>query len=291
MDRRVRRVVTPEAVALDLQTATVATRGLGALLDVLLQGVAALLVAVALAAINVDSASGTVFVTIVLLAIFLIRIGYPVAMEATFGATLGHMALGLRVVTLDGSPIRLRQAVTRVAVGLFELDATLGSVALLVAAARTDGRRLGDLAAGTQVVSVRVGTGRAAALELEVPPRLQAWAAALDTTGLAQPERAALRGYLARAADLPGERRDQLAVQLAERLLPRLAAARPPGASAHDTLVAIGATARGRSEDAASPAPPPPPPSPAAPQSPRAPGPPAPPGVRADDQSGFRPPS
>lgn len=271
-----RRVVTPEAVQLDLQTATVATRGLAALLDVVLQGLAALLVAVALAAVNVDSAPGTVFVTIVLLAIFLIRIGYPVAMEATFGATLGHMALGLRVVTLDGAPIRLRQAITRVAVGLFELDATLGSVALLVAAARTDGRRLGDLAAGTQVVSVRFGTGRAAALELEVPPRLQAWAAALDTTGLAQPERAALRRYLTRAADLPGQRRDELAAQLADRLLPRLAAARPQGASAHDTLVAIAATASTRPEDGAATAPAPPPDAPPAPP---------------PDQSGFQPPS
>lgn len=255
-----RRVVTPEAVALDLETATVATRGLGALVDVILQGLAALLVAVALAAIDVDSASGTVFVTIVLLAVFLIRVAYPVVMETMFGATLGHMALGLRVVTLDGSPIRLRQAVTRVAVGLFEIDATLGSVALVVAAARSDGRRLGDLAAGTQVVSVRVGTGRATALEAEMPPRLQAWAAALDTTAFGQPERAALRRYLSRAGELPPDRRDELAAQLADRLLPRLAAARPPGASAHDTLVAIAATARARVGGAAQPPQPPPPP-------------------------------
>lgn len=257
-----RRLVTPEAVSLDLQTATVATRGLAALLDMVLQGLTALLVFVALTATNVDTVSGTVFVTVVLLALFLIRVGYPVTLETVFGATLGHMALGLRVVTLDGSPIRLRQAVTRVAVGLFEIDATLGSVALLVAAARTDGRRLGDLAAGTQVVSVRVGTGRAVALDVQVPARLEAWAAALDTSGFGQAERAALRRYLGRAADLPRARRDELAGQLADRLLPRLAAARPPGASAHDTLMAIAATARAHADQVPSgPAPQAPPPS------------------------------
>lgn len=275
-----RRVVTPEAVSLDLQTATVATRGLAALLDVILQGLTALLVAVALAASNVDTASGAVFVTIVLLAIFLIRVGYPVTMETVFGATLGHMALGLRVVTLDGSPIRLRQAVTRVAVGLFELDATFGSVALLVAATRTDGRRLGDLAAGTQVVSVRVGTGRAVVLDVRVPPRLAAWAASLDTSAFGQPERAALRRYLGRAADLPTDRRDELAAQLADRLLPRLAAARPPGASAHDTLVAIAATARAHAERAGSGAP-------APPRDPR----PQPTAPRDQPGSGFEPPT
>lgn len=261
-------MVTPEAVALDLQTATVATRGLAALLDVVLQGLAALLVAGALALADVGNVSGTVFVVLVLLAILLIRVGYPVLMETRFGATLGHMAMGLRVVTMDGAPIRARQAMARVAVGLFELDATLGAVALLVAAARHDGRRLGDLAAGTQVVSTRVGTGAAMALELEVPPRLRDWAASLDTTGLGRPERAALRRYLGRAADLPRERRDALAADLADRLLPRLAATRPPSTAAHDALVAIAATVSRQGQDGLSDQatgsdfpPPPPPPS------------------------------
>ncbi len=236
------RVVTPEAVALDLQVATVATRGLGLLVDVLLQGVAALLVVAALQLADVDSASGAVFVTVVLVAVFLVRIGYPVVFETRFGATLGHMAMGLRVVTMDGAPIRARQALARAAVGLFEIDSTFGSVALLTAAARRDGRRLGDLAAGTQVVSTRVGTGSAVALEVEVPPHLATWATTLDTSGLTRPERTALRRYLLRAGDLPPARRDELAAGLADRLLPRMAASRPEQGSAHDTLVAIAAT-------------------------------------------------
>ena len=257
-------MVTPEAVALDLQTATVATRGLAQLVDVVLQGLAALLVAGALALVDVGNASGTVFVVVVLLAIMLIRIGYPVLMETRLGATVGHMALGLRVVTMDGAPIRARQALARVAVGLFELDATFGAVALLVAAARHDGRRLGDLAAGTQVVSTRVGTGTAAAMELEVPPRLRHWAASLDTSGLGRPERTALRRYLGRAADLPPDRRDALAADLADRLLPRLAATRPPSTTAHDALVAIAATVTaqeglaGEASQSSMPQPPPP---------------------------------
>lgn len=236
------RLVTPEAVALDLQTATVATRGVAQVVDLFLQGVAALLVVAALGVADVDAASGAVFVTVVLVAVFLVRIGYPVLFETRFGATLGHMALGLRVVTVDGAPIRARQALARAAVGLFELDATFGAVALLTAATRRDGRRLGDLAAGTQVVSTRVGTGTAVALDLSVPTHLEAWAATLDTTGLAGPERTALRRYLLRAADLPRARRDELADGLVARLLPRMSATRPAGTAAHDVLVAVAAS-------------------------------------------------
>lgn len=233
------RVVTPEAVALDLQTATVATRGLAQLLDVVLQGIAALLVTVAAGLADLDAAGGTVFFVVVLVAVFLIRIVYPLAMETRFGATLGHMAMGLRVVTLDGTPIRARQAVARVAVGLFEIDATFGALALLTAATRRDGRRLGDLAAGTQVVSVRVGTGQASTLDVAVPPHLRGWAASLDTSGLHRPERTALRRYLLRAAELAPGQRDALAASLADKLLPRMAARRPDGATAHDALTAI----------------------------------------------------
>lgn len=241
------RVVTPEAVALDLRTATVATRGLAQLLDVVVQGVAVLLVVAAVTVADVESVSGSVFVTVLLVAVFLIRIGYPLLFETRLGATLGHMALGLRVVTLDGAPIRARQALARVAVGLFEIDATFGVVALLTAATRQDGRRLGDLAAGTQVVSTRVGTGPATALDVTMPAQLRDWAAALDTSGLARAERTALRRYLQRAPDLPPARRDELAAALAERLLPRLATTSPPGARAHDVLVAIAATLTGSS--------------------------------------------
>lgn len=254
------RVVTPEAVALDLQVATVATRGLAQVVDVVLQAVVALLVVGALGLADADSGSGAVFVTVVLVAVFVVRVGYPVLFETRFGATLGHMAMGLRVVTLDGASIRARQALARVAVGLFEIDGTFGTVALLTAATRRDGRRLGDLAAGTQVVSTRVGTGAPVALDLEVPPHLAAWVATIDTSGLARPERTALRRYLQRSADLPPGRRDELAAGLADRLLPRMAAVRPDRGSAHDMLVAIAASLTDQPEPVALDELPPPPP-------------------------------
>lgn len=290
------RLVTPEAVALDLQTATVATRGLAATLDIVLQGVAFVLVSLAGAFLSVDSAPTIVFVVAVLLAVLLIRLGYPVLMETRFGATLGHMAMGLRVVTLDGAPIRARQAMARAAVGLFELDATFGVVALLVAAAREDGRRLGDLAGGTQLVSVRTGTGPAEAVHVTMPPRLAGWAATLDTSDLGPRERAALRRYLTRADGLATATRDDLAEGLVDKLLPRLAATRPGGEPDHDVLRAIAAAAKGdravprglRRTDLPAPgAPPPAPPSLPGGRSPTV-------GDDASDAapdgSGFRPP-
>jgi len=83
--------------------------------------------------------------------------GYYIYYETKTGATLGKRILGLRVVTLDGHPITRQQAITRDLVrwyvdGLFIFPALLS---ILVTKKR---QRIGDLAAGTLVIS-KAGQG------------------------------------------------------------------------------------------------------------------------------------
>ncbi|MFT4837798.1 MAG: putative RDD family membrane protein YckC [Nonlabens sp.] len=247
------RLVTPEAVQLDLATATVATRGLGRALDVVIQGVALLLVFVGLTALSVSGELGTAGLVIGLLAFFMLRFVYPVVLETRDGATVGQRAMGLRIRTLDGGKIRGRQAVVRAAVGMVEIDMTFGLVAFIVAAARQDGRRLGDLAAGTVAVSVRMGTGPAQQLDVRTPPALAGWAVGIDPTGVDQPRRVALRRYHERASSLTPAVRSAVAHPLAERLVAELGLGWPAQASAHDVLAAIAASV----STAAMPPPPP----------------------------------
>ena len=82
---------------------------------------------------------------------FLLWFVYFVAAEATFGATLGKMLAGLRVVRADGSPIGWQGAlvrnVLRVVDGLFGY--VVGAVLVITSPTR---QRLGDRVAGTFVV-------------------------------------------------------------------------------------------------------------------------------------------
>jgi uncharacterized RDD family membrane protein YckC len=184
-------------------------------------------------------ASETATVVAALVAVLLIRIVYPVAFETRFGATIGQRAMGLRIVTDEGGPIRLRQGLVRAAVGLFEIEMTTGLLAFTVAASRADGKRLGDVAAGTLAVSVRVGTTRADVLGVTCPPGLEGWATTLDTSGLTAAHRGTLRRFHERTRTLPPDRAAALAGPLVERLLVVLAARRPPGASDVALLQAI----------------------------------------------------
>lgn len=276
------RLVTPEAVELDLPVATVATRALGRLLDVALQVLALVLVLVG-ASVSGAADEDVLGIVITLVAVFLVRIVYPIAFETRFGATIGQRAMGLRIVTDDGAPIRLRQAFVRAAVGLFEIEATGGLLAFVVAASRADGKRLGDIAAGTVAVSVRVGTARAAVLGITCPPQLEGWAGQLDTSGLTSAHRGALRRFHERATTLGAARRQELASGLVARLLPVLGATRPLDADDVDVLRAIEWAANRRARAAA------PRPSGVGPRPDGAPPPPPPPGAGAATGRTARP--
>ena len=85
---------------------------------------------------------------------FFIAIAYYIVLEATQGATLGKMALGLRVVKLDGSPISWSESIIRnllrIIDGLFAY--LVGAILIWTSPLK---QRLGDRLANTVVVRRR----------------------------------------------------------------------------------------------------------------------------------------
>jgi uncharacterized RDD family membrane protein YckC len=72
--------------------------------------------------------------------------------EALFGATPGKLWAGLRVVTVDGTPLSLGSVITRNAMRLIDYLPVLYVLGGLLVLATTNSQRLGDRAAGTTVV-------------------------------------------------------------------------------------------------------------------------------------------
>ena len=208
-----RGIVTPEAVLLEFQTASVATRVLQFSLDVLVQFAAltaALLVFAAAGSTGIDIPE-SVAVIFVVVAFFLVLLGYPIAMETLWnGRTLGMAAVGLRVVTTEGAPIRFRHAAIRGALGLIDFWLVpVGVIATVVILLTRDNQRLGDLAAGTLVV-----------YRDEPPKRPQLPEADAERApfSLSLVEQRALLDFAERSADLSAARRAELAGILAEPL-------------------------------------------------------------------------
>jgi uncharacterized RDD family membrane protein YckC len=248
----VSQLVTGEAVALDLQTAGVPSRILAALLDGIAQAVLVYGFVLVVIASNPSAATAGAFVII---GIVLGGIAYPVLLETLLsGRTLGKMALGLRVVRDDGGPIGLRHALVRGLIGFFveRPGVTSGSAAVICALVNPQGKRLGDLAAGTIVVQERVA--RTQTVTVQMPPPLAAWAATLDLSRLPDELAQRARAYLTRWASLTPAAQAEVGSRLAGEVAALVTPAPPPGVPAWAYLSAVVAERRRRAQEASTPA-------------------------------------
>jgi uncharacterized RDD family membrane protein YckC len=215
-------IVTPEAVLLDVETAGFASRILAGLLDLTIQLV---LFAIGIVIIGLIFARDTSSLqTTIAVLTFLILFVYPIALETWLrGRTPGKMALGIRAVTLDGAPIRLREATLRAMGGVVDLLLPPGGVtgALFVTFTPRH-QRVGDLIAGTIVIRDPEKYVITPALWFSAPRGLEAYAETIDPTAITVEQYTVIRSFLTRGSRLSAPIRNSLALDLAHRLSARI---------------------------------------------------------------------
>lgn len=237
-------IVTPEAVVLEFETAGIGSRVIAGLIDLTVQGaaLAAILIGIGtLASTGLDA--GGIGAAIIYILVFLVIFGYPAAFETLWrGRTLGKAAMGLRVVTVEGAPIRFRHAAIRSIFSLVDWLATQGVVGITALLVTKRNQRVGDLVAGTIVLRERVASNRSSApVQFVAPIGLEAYTATLATGAIGHEEYGSIRSFLLRAASLPPAVRHDLASQLAHPLVSRLKTTVPPGVSPEVFLICVAA--------------------------------------------------
>ena len=225
-------MVTGDAVVLDVQIAQLPVRALAALIDLTVVFVA-YLIGIVLWAVTISDLDDALSAAVLIVFTVLSLVGYPVFFEvATRGRSLGKMALGLRVVSDDGGPERFRQALFRALSGFVEIWMFAGAPAVVCSMLSAKGKRIGDVFAGTMVVSER---GPKMPPPVPMPPELAWWASSLQLSGL-RPEQAELaRQFLSRAGQLEPTLRDQMAHRIYAEVVSQISP--PPPVSAPPPLV------------------------------------------------------
>lgn len=233
-------VVVGEAVELDLVSAKVPTRALAFALDAVIVGflLTVVLIVVVVAGVELDSALASAL-TVILVVLGLVA--WPTAWETlTRGRTPGKAAFGLRVVRDDGGPIRFRHALVRALAGLFvDFGLLSGVIALVVSACSRQGKRVGDLLAGTLVLRERVPRSTRARALPAPHPRLAGWASTLQLAALPDDLALAARQFLGRTGELDPTVRRTLGEQLASDVAARVAPPPPAGVPAEAYLIAV----------------------------------------------------
>jgi uncharacterized RDD family membrane protein YckC len=247
MDTGTERLVSGEAVELDIRIARLGSRALALLVDILAQiGLAfilttALQVGLAVAGGLADDALAVAGIIVLFVVVF---VGYPALLETLLGGrTVGKLAMGLRVVRDDGGPIRFRHALTRALVRValewpgFVLPPVTWVASLWTMLINPQGKRLGDLMAGTIVIHER--TPASWGWVPAMPPALAGWASALDLTGLDDELALAVRHYLARNREIREPFRSRLGYSLASEVAAHTTPPPPPGTPGWAYLAAV----------------------------------------------------
>ena len=244
-------VVTGEAVVLEVPCARFPSRLLALGIDLAIQLVMifVLLTVVGLSAAD-HGMDGAAVAALTITVIVVVLIGYPIVWEtATRGRSPGKLALGLRVVSDDGGPVRFRQALVRglATVVDFWLVPFIGVPALICSLLSAKGKRLGDVFAGTFVVQQRLPARRAAAAAPPAAvPELASWASSLELSGLSDQTAAMAGRYLSRLPELAPGARAELGERISAAVRAQVSPPPPPGTPVPAYLAAVLAERRRR---------------------------------------------
>ena len=230
-------VLSGEAVAIDVQPVGFFLRVLGALIDVLLSVVVLammifLMVWLAEAGVLTEALLRILTVSALVISFVVLPCGMEVALR---GRSLGKLAVGGRIVRVDGGSSGFRHAFIRALIGVLEIYLTFGAVAVIAGAFSARSQRLGDMLAGTYCQRVR--TPRLMEHVPIMPAGLAAWATLADVARL--PDRLARRiaQFLQNADRLTPAARARIAEELVAET--REFVSPQPAAPAEQILIAM----------------------------------------------------
>jgi uncharacterized RDD family membrane protein YckC len=229
-------LVTGDAVVLDVQIAQLPIRAVSAFIDLTVVFIAYVL-GIVLWAVTLTDLDTALSAAFLILFTVLATVGYPLIFEtATRGRSLGKMATGLRVVSDDGGPERFRQALFRALSGVVEFWILAGGPAVICSMLSSKGKRVGDVFAGTMVISERAPKLSPPPL---MPPPLAWWASSLQLSGLAPETAERARQFLSRATQLDPGVRDQIAYRVCSEVAAQISPPPPPGTPPQLVLAAV----------------------------------------------------
>ncbi|WP_324721155.1 RDD family protein [Salinimicrobium sp. HB62] len=160
------QIETAQNISITQNAAGVGERILAFLIDGLIMLAYIILAALLMGGLEGNSGQEWLFMSVILLPLLL----YYLIWESLWnGQTPGKAALYLRVVKLDGSKPAFSNFLVRWLLRLVDITLTSGSVAVVTILMNGRGQRLGDLAAGTTVISERVRTGLDNTLLVNIP--------------------------------------------------------------------------------------------------------------------------
>jgi len=242
------RLVSGEAVELDVRVARLGSRVLAFTIDFVLLAVGAIvlviLTSIVVALLPPEVRDRALADAVRTVTILFALVAIPVTIETlSKGRSLGKLLLGLRVVRDDGGPIRFRHCLVR-GVSAFGVEfpgllmpGITWLAAIGVMLIHPSGKRIGDLMAGTIVIHERTPLARYWVPAM--PVGLAQWSQTADLTNLDDSLALAVRHFLARNKEISEPARSRLGAALDAEVRAVVTPPPPPGTPGWAFLAAV----------------------------------------------------
>lgn len=160
------QIETAQNIGIHQNVAGIGERILAFLIDTLILTGFAILTSLAMSGLGLGGGELWVYYLVIGLPVFL----YYLLWE-TFnnGQTPGKAALDLRVVRLDGARPRFNQYIVRWLLRIIDISISSGAVAVVTILLNGKGQRLGDLAAGTTVITEKKQINLSQTILMDLP--------------------------------------------------------------------------------------------------------------------------
>ena len=160
------QIETAQNIGIHQNVAGIGERIIAFIVDSLILVAYVILATIAMAGLGLDGGELWVYYLIIGLPVFL----YYLLWESfNNGRTPGKAVMELRVVRMDGSRPRFNQYIVRWLLRIIDISLTSGGVAVVTILLNGKGQRLGDLAAGTTVISEKKQVNLSETLLMDLP--------------------------------------------------------------------------------------------------------------------------
>ncbi len=219
VDPRFDRVVTPEAVPLELDIAGLGSRMIATLIDGAIQTVCLILVLLIVASQHFSGSAAGVALAVTSFILFWV---YFFAFEGLWhGQTPGKRLQRLRVVGADDHPMSGLQMFVRNLIRLVDFMPAYYAVGAVTMVLSRRSQRLGDLAAGTIVIrEAKPFTPQPVELAPPPPVPVTGPGIAVDVSGMSEAQYQLVRSFLERRSAMDAAARSHVAGQIAEAIRP-----------------------------------------------------------------------
>ena len=215
-------IITAHNIAIDYEAASVMNRGIAKFLDLLVIMIYTLIVYFILLQILLQSIFGTFHIDesfYIMLVIFQLPvIFYTILSEYLLkGQTIGKMAMGIRVVKLNGENGNINDFTMRWAFNLIDFWFSAGSIAALFISTTEKGQRLGDVLAQTAVVKNKPEQVYSIRDILNIKDRSKHEPTYLNVSRFTDEDMILIKNAITRVKKYPNEPHKQLVRELAKR--------------------------------------------------------------------------